>query len=272
MKENSDYTINLAFIIDENLAAILNGIDPAAICAIGIDPKNKQLLLTLLKEEVFNTLPKYKVIQIKFQAKSGFGYVRGFIKSPQGMKISAIDAPMFDEYPVLVSNVLDALHKAFDKIEDLYLVCPTRPVNFLLSAENEWKKLRVPINTAICLTDGSLLAGVLGDLKIMTAKDIRLFLKTGQEKWRNLSGNGNIGSVNYLGRKPNAPLVTTSNGEIFVIEVDSKIQTFRIKQHLQNKKIRQLLGPIHENPTILAAITDQSPVSVTVNLFASTQR
>lgn len=266
MKDRTNNTITLVFKIDKGLESALTAFDPGLICAIGIDSPAEVLSITLLEENALQMVIRGKQVPLTFDTKPRFVYVRGIVQMPQGNYLTAIDRNAYQKNKEIIDFVLDALKRILQHGNDLYLLCPDRQVDFLLSDHNTWKTFQSPITTAISLPSGSILASIDGHLKIMHFHDVALFQKTGEEKWAAIFSNGNLGNVQYISHNMEKPIITSANGQISAITIDAGGK-IRITNRIPQSSVRQMIGPLHNHPEVLAAVIKQSPNSVQAILY-----
>ncbi len=271
MQDKTDHSISLVFRIDEDLQSALSAFDPGLICSIGIDPQAEILSITILENNAIQKATSGAQINLTFTTKPRFIYIRGMIQLPQGHYLTAIDRGYFDNHKRIIIQTLNVLKKTFAHLSDLYLICPDRPVDFLLSNGNRWQKFQTNIDTAISLPGGSILASINGQLKVMYFHDVAKFLKSFEETWHPIISNTNLGKVTYISRNQQTPIVTSSDGQIFSIAIQDDRKT-TITGHIPRSQVRQMIGPIANHRDVLAAVIDQSSDSVTALLYKMRKR
>jgi len=274
MIDTTPHTVTLCFRIDENLLRTLQGVNPAEICAIGIDKKNEQIAITVIEQKILQRASQGQQVDIEFETKPGFIYIRGMIKTAHGIFITALDSQFFSQNSKLVTQVLNALKSCFATVNDLYLICPDRPVDFLLSKDNTWKRINAPAQTAISLDDGTILASIHGTLQIMRPQDVMQFLETGDEDWQNVIGNHNLGQVAYISHRREDPIITSDDGNIFSVRFAPSAHEVKIQgiSQIAKSSVKQVIGPLLTYPNLLAAITEQTSDRVAVSLVHIRQR
>jgi len=266
MQDRTEHSVSLVFKVDDSLQNTLSAFDPGLICSIGIDPDAEILSITILEDKAIQRASSGDQIYLNFTTKPRFIYIRGMIQLAQGHYLTAIDRGNVEKHKRTINYTLNILRKTFTNISDLYLLCPDRPVEFLLSNRNTWQRFQTSMDTAISLPGGSILASINGQLKVMHFHDVAKFLKSNEEIWYPLISNANLGKVTYISRNQQTPIVTSSDGQIFSIMIQDGRQT-NVVNHIPRSKVRQMIGPVTNYPDVLAAVMDQSQDSVTALLY-----